>query len=98
MEKRKMFNPEDAFKTIVNAGGEMIEEGKGKGRPKSTRETKKQISLALYPSVYSDLQKIAYVKRKSVSGIINELAAKYVCESDDALKEYISIKKKENKD
>lgn len=32
-----------------------------KGRPKEDRETKKQVSLSVLPSLYEDIQKIAYV-------------------------------------
>ena len=32
-----------------------------KGRPKEDRETKKWVSLSVLPSLYEDIQKIAYV-------------------------------------
>lgn len=63
----------------------MVERKKG-------RETKKRVSLAVYPSTYSDLQKIAYVDRQSVSDIVSELIAQYVEENSNKLKEYKKIK------
>lgn len=87
---------EQVFKSIIGVKDEDIkEEGKqevGKGRPKAERETKKRVSLAVYPSVYSDLQKIAYVDRQSVSDIVSELIAQYVNKNAEKLKEYEKIK------
>lgn len=62
-----------------------------KGRPKANRETKKRISLAVYPSDYNDLQKIAYVNRQSVSDIISKLIEEYVHVNADKLAEYDRI-------
>lgn len=59
---------------------------------KKERETKKRVSLAVYPSTYSDLQKIAYVDRRSVSDIVSDLIARYVDENSNKLKEYEKIK------
>ena len=59
---------------------------------KKERETKKRVSLAVYPSTYSDLQKIAYVDRRSVSDIVSDLIANYVEENSNKLKEYEKIK------
>lgn len=67
----------------------------GKGRPKVDRETKKRVSLALYPSSYGDLQKIAYVDRKSASDIVSDLIAKFVDANADKLKEYEQIKQEQ---
>lgn len=62
-----------------------------KGRPKANRETKKRISLAVYPSDYNDLQKIAYVNRQSVSDIVSKLIEEYVNSNADKLAEYDRI-------
>lgn len=67
-------------------------ESHGKGRPKTGMETKKRVTLALYPSVYSDLQKIAYVQRKSISEIVLKLVKSYINENTDKLEEYEFIK------
>lgn len=37
-----------------------------KGQPKEDRETKKRVSLSVLPSLYEDIQKIAYVQRRSI--------------------------------
>ena len=50
----------------------------GRGRPKEEgRELKKRITLSVLPSVYEDIQKIAYVQRRSVSDIVGELLEDY---------------------
>ena len=50
------------------------------------------MSLALYPSSYGALQKIAYVNRQSASDIVSELIADYVAANAGKLKEYDKIK------
>ena len=66
----------------------------GRGRPKEERrELKKRISLSVLPSLYEDIQKIAYVQRRSVSDIVEEQLRRYREEHDDALSEYEKIKK-----
>lgn len=96
MAGKAKFDQEAAFKSIIGVGstgaGEQTEKPAEKGRPKADRETKKRVSLALYPSSYSDLQKIAYVDRQSVSDIVSELIAEYVAANAGKLKEYEKIK------
>ena len=93
MAGKAKFDQEAAFKSIIGAGAnEGSEKPAAKGRPKVERETKKRVSLAVYPSIYSDLQKIAYVDRKSVSDIVSELIADYVSANAGKLKEYEKIK------
>ncbi len=49
-----------------------------KGRPKvEDRELKKRVSLSVLPSLYQDIQKIAYVQRRSVSDIVGEQLERY---------------------
>lgn len=78
---------------IVTTVHKEEKESRGKGRPKTEGETKKRVTLALYPSIYSDLQKIAYVKRQSISEIVSELVTSYIGENTDELEEYEKIKK-----
>lgn len=95
MAGKAKFDQEAAFKSIIGAGAsESAEKPASKGRPKEKRETKKRVSLALYPSSYGDLQKIAYVDRKSVSDIVSELIAEYISANTVKLKEYEKIKNK----
>ena len=66
----------------------------GRGRPKETsKELKKRVSLSILPSLYEDIQKIAYVQRRSVSNIVEEQLRRYREEHNDALSEYEKIKK-----
>ena len=63
-----------------------------KGRPKEDRETKKRVSLSVLPSLYEDIQKIAYVQRRSLSDLIGEQLEQYRKEHESELKEYDAIK------
>lgn len=67
--------------------------GGKKGRPKEDRETKKRVSLSVMPSLYEDIQKIAYVQRRSVSEMIECLLLKYREDHSAELSEYERIKK-----
>lgn len=64
-----------------------------KGRPKSEREIKKRVSLAIMPSLYENIQKIAYVDRRSISEIVSLCLEQYTKENADKLMEYERIKK-----
>ena len=46
-------------------------------RPKEDRELKKRISLSVLPSLYDDIQKIAYVQRRSVSELMSAMMEEY---------------------
>ena len=48
-----------------------------RGRPKEDRELKKRISLSVLPSLYDDIQKIAYVQRQSVSELLSAMMEEY---------------------
>lgn len=63
-----------------------------KGRPKEDRETKKRVSLSVLPSLYEDIQKIAYVQRRSVSDIMSELMEGYRAENAASISEFEVIK------
>ena len=66
----------------------------GRGRPKEEgRELKKRISLSVLPSLYEDIQKIAYVQRCSVSELIGELLEDYRAEHEAEIQGYRDIKK-----
>lgn len=66
--------------------------GSGRGRPKEGREIKKRVSLSVLPSLYEDIQKIAYVQRRSLSDLIGEQLEQYRKEHESELKEYDAIK------
>lgn len=66
----------------------------GRGRPKEEgRELKKRISLSVLPSLYEDIQKIAYVQRRSVSELIGDLLEGYRAEHEDDIRGYEGIQK-----
>lgn len=59
-----------------------------RGRPKEDRELKKRISLSVLPSVYEDIQKIAYMQRKSTSEAVQEMMEEYRKRNIRKLREY----------
>lgn len=66
----------------------------GRGRPKKEgRELKKRISLSVMPSLYDDIQKIAFVQRRSTSELVALMMEEYRSTHKDALMEYERIKK-----
>lgn len=62
-----------------------------RGRPKETRETKKRVSLSVLPSLYEDIQKIAYIKRRSVSDLLTELMEQYRQQHLEEIEEFRRI-------
>lgn len=67
----------------------------GRGRPKEDREIKKRVSLSVLPSVYEDIQKIAYVQRRSISDLVGDLMDQFRTEHEKELAEYREIKNNE---
>lgn len=59
-----------------------------RGRPKDDRELKKRISLSVLPSLYDDIQKIAYVQRRSTSELVAQIMDEYRSKHGDELAEY----------
>lgn len=96
------FDQEAAFKSIIG-----MRDGDTKSSPDTVsslntsaegntsnstgRERKKRVTLVLLPSDYQNLQKIAFVKRKSASVIISELIADYVKNNQEFLEEYKTL-------
>lgn len=64
-----------------------------RGRPKEDRELKKRISLSVLPSLYDDIQKIAYVQRRSVSELLSAMMEEYRGSHAAELEEYEKVKK-----
>lgn len=64
-----------------------------RGRPKEDRELKKRISLSVLPSLYDDIQKIAYVQRRSVSELMSSMMEEYRGSHAVELAEYEEVKK-----
>lgn len=67
-----------------------------RGRPKENRELKKRISLSVLPSIYEEIQKIAYVKRRSVSNILETVMEDYINKHRSDLVEYDKIQNDKN--
>ena len=65
-----------------------------RGRPKTNSETKQRISLAILPSVYDKVKKIAYVNRTTFSEVISEYLDKYIQEHEEELSLYDEYKTK----
>ena len=59
-----------------------------RGRPKENRELKKRISLSVLPSLYEDIQKIAYMQRKSTSEAVQEMMEEYRKRNIRKMREY----------
>lgn len=64
-----------------------------RGRPKMDRELKKRISLSVLPSLYDDIQKIAYVQRRSVSELLSAMMEEYRGSHAAELAEYEEIQR-----
>jgi len=64
-----------------------------RGRPKADRELKKRISLSVLPSLYDDIQKIAYVQRRSVSELMSAMMEEYREKHAPELEEYETLQR-----
>ena len=71
-----------------------VASGSGRGRPKEDREIKKRVSLSVMPSLYEDIQKIAYVQRRSISDVVGDLMEQFRAGHEEELAEYRKIVKK----
>ncbi len=74
----KLEEREAKRKSVVAglAGGSKKRGGSGKSKPE--RECKKRFCLALKPSLYREIQQLAYIQRRSASQIIDELMERYI--------------------
>ena len=93
----KLEERENRRKSVI---GSMIERTEtlsavgagGRGRPKEDRELKRRISLSVLPSLYDDIQKIAYVQRRSVSELLSAMMEEYRGSHAAELAEYERVK------
>lgn len=88
-EDRENRRKTSVVSSMVDCGPEA---GK-RGRPKEDRETKKRVSLSVLPSLYEDIQKIAYVQRKSTSEIMSSMMEAYRSSHAEELAEYEKLQK-----
>ena len=77
--------------------GAPVASGSGRSRPKEAREIKKRVSLSVMPSLYEDIQKIAYVQRRSISDVVGDLMEQFREGHEEELAEYRKIKNNEKK-
>lgn len=80
---------------MIDASVTPVVSTRSRGRPKEDRELKKRISLSVLPSLYEDIQKIAFVQRRSVSDLIGEQMEQYKKEHEKVLVEYEKLKNNE---
>ena len=64
-----------------------------RGRSKEDWELDKRIILSVLPSLYDDIQKIAYVQRRSVSELMSAMMEEYRGSHAAELAEYDKAKK-----
>ena len=55
------------------------------------------MSLSVLPSLYEDIQKIAYVQRRSISDVVGDLMEQFRAGHEKELVEYRKIKNNEGK-
>jgi hypothetical protein len=90
----KLEEREAKRKSVVAglAGGSKKRGGSGKSKPE--RECKKRFCLALKPSLYREIQQLAYIQRRSASQIIDELMERYIKENSGVVEKFKKEKKK----
>lgn len=104
LENGKYMPPSEPKEEVTHGEGEdkkikkekqkkLSKNGKELGRPKEDRETKQRISLAVFPSVYDDIGKIAYVDRDTISNLIGKCLEEYIKQNQDKIEEYDRLKK-----
>lgn len=96
LEERESRRKSSVIGSMVDSSAEIAVNGK-KGRPKEDRELKKRVSLSVLPSLYEDIQKIAYVQRRSISDVVGDLMEQFRAGHDEELAEYRKIKNNEKK-
>lgn len=67
------------------------------GRPKSRNEIKKRVGLAVYPSMYDRITKMAYVERLSINEMMCRMFEEYLNNHSEKLKEYKTLKDEEER-
>lgn len=77
---------------MIDASAPQATRAGSRGRPKEDRELKKRISLSVLPSLYDDIQKIAYVQRRSVSELLSAMMEEYRGSHAAELAEYERVK------
>lgn len=97
LEERESRRKASVVGSMVNNSTLTTANGK-KGHPMENRELKKRVSLSVLPSLYADVQKIAYVQRRSISDVVSDLMDQFRAEHEKELEEYSKILSNEKKD
>lgn len=94
LQERESRRKASIVGSMIEQSSERTVGSDGRGRPKEKgRELKKRISLSVLPSLYGDIQKIAYMQRRSVSDLVALIMEEYRSEHEDDLAEYERLKK-----
>lgn len=94
LEERESRRRASIVGSLIENPTEKAVSSGGRGRPKKEgRELKKRISLSVLPSLYDDIQKIAYVQRRSVSELLSTMMEEYRESHAAELVEYEKVKK-----
>ena len=94
LEERESRRRASIVGSMIEKPAEKTAGSGGRGRPKEEgRELKKRIRLSVLPSLYEDIQKIAYVQRRSVSELIGDLLEGYRAEHEAEIKGYGDLRK-----
>jgi hypothetical protein len=94
LEEREIRRRASIVGSMIEKPSEKAAGAGSRGRPKEEgRELKKRISLSVLPSLYEDIQKIAYVQRRSVSELIGELLEGYRAEHEADIQRYGDLQK-----
>ena len=94
LQERESRRKASIVGSMIEQPAEKAASSGGRGRPKEEgRELKKRISLSVLPSLYEDIQKIAYVQRRSVSELIGDLLEGYRAEHEAEILGYGDLKK-----
>lgn len=97
LEERESRRKASVVGSMVN-NSTLTTANEKKGCPRENRELKKRVSLSVLPSLYADVQKIAYVQRRSVSDVVSDLMEQFRAEHERELEEYSKILSNEKKD
>ena len=92
-ERETRRKSESIVGSIIGEPAAAAANSSGRGRPKEDRELKKRISLSVFPSVYEDIQKIAYVQRRSVSELLSAMMEEYRGSHTAELAEYEDLQR-----
>lgn len=75
--------------------GNSVQELRNTETPVKEETKSKRVQLLIKPSLYENLEKVAYIRRQSKNDLINELIANLVSEEQESIERYDHIFPKE---